>query len=181
VANAPGGSITVGAQGAVLPPLSRSARNLPADGAYVVRGLIPGRYAVTVFDETYTRVTSRPVPLVLTASATKSYSAGPRAGTYTVRFVSGAAPVIDIDGHAVDGRGDVAEVSTSGYGGTAVRDGLSAGTYRYDPASFRSGGSSDAPVQDGPWWFGGPTSAFTITAGRTTHDGTIALHVHAAL
>jgi hypothetical protein len=183
-ANAPGGTLQVHSQGTTLPPLTRSEQRIASSGAYEVHGLIPGRYAVTVFDESYKRVVSRPKALTLTASpavVSKDYAAGPKAGAYTARFVSGSAPVHTVLGDAVNGSGDEATVLSLGTAGKAVADSLWPGTYRYQPKTFVNGGNYDVPAVDGPWWFGGISSSFVIRAGSTTNDGTIALHVHASL
>jgi hypothetical protein len=98
-----------------------------------------------------------------------------------VRFRSGSAPAQRTGAQARSTAGDLIGFGTSaGYTATgrATAAGLRPGTYSYLPSSFRSAAFWDAPVSDGPWWFGAVARTFTVTAGRTTDDGTIALHVH---
>ena len=178
----PEGRVRVRTLGSVLPDIDRESDSLDSTGHYAIHGLIPGAYEVIAFAGDRT---SRPTAVTLLASTTKNLTAGPKPGTYRVRFVSGSAPIWHVDAEARDRAGDVATISTrsltsTNRTGRAVAGDLRPGTYRYSPSSFVHGADdANAPVVDGPWWFGAISSTFTIRAGRTTDDGTIALHVHA--
>lgn len=178
-ANAPSGSsVNLRAHGTLWPILTAGGSSVDASGNYVLRGAIPGVYDVTV--SAAHRVDSRPVLLTLTASTTKDLAAGPKAGGYTVRFRSGAAPAQRTGAQARSTAGDLIGFGTSvGYTATgrATATGVRPGSYSYLASSFRNAAYYDAPVSDGPWWFGAVSRTFTVTAGRITDDGTIALHV----
>lgn len=178
--NAAGGQLAVEAL-PILWPRSVFGGGVDASGNYVVRGLIPGRYRITVSaPESARRVDSRPSRLTLTASTTKDFAAGPRASAYTARFLSGSAPAQRVLVQARSSGGDLFSFSTSvsrtATGRVTVKD-LRPGTYSYLASSFRLAAFYDAPVSDGPWWFGAVASTFTLSAGRTTDDGTFAVHV----
>jgi hypothetical protein len=183
IAGGPVASVVVRPAGSVLPVLDRRFQSDSGSTSYTVRGLIPGRYTVTI-QPSGDALSPRPKALTLAASPTtvvQNSAVGPKPGTYTVRFVSGAAPVQDVFVTAADGHGDVTEIVTGGTGGRATVRGLQAGTYRYVRSSFAASGDGNAPAADGPWWFGAVSRTFSVTAGRTTDDGTIALHVRATL
>jgi hypothetical protein len=180
---ATGAEVLVTTSGGVLFELRRYSREIGSTGRYTVQGLIPGVYDVQVlFPGGSDRLTSRTTTVTLLASTTKTLAVGPIQGKYRARFVSGSAPIPHIDVTARNGAGDIAGIAPlrPNTAGRVEAQGLWAGTYRYLPSSFAYNLSdSNVPAVDGPWWFGALSSTFTIAAGRTTDDGTIALHVRA--
>lgn len=182
-----GGSLRLRTHGDMVPQRERFSTGNPLEstGPYEVGGLIPGTYDVVRFPGPGNRLFGRDTTLTLTRSTLKDFGQTPKGGTYRVRFMSGSAPVPHVYAEARNGSGDVASISTSyrsntNRTGRAVADSLWPGTYRYTASSFARGQPEDnVPTVDGPWWFGVSSSTFTITSGRTTDDGTIALHVRA--
>jgi hypothetical protein len=175
-AGAARGTVSLNAQGPALPRFGRGGK-VDTANHYVVRGLLPAAYTVRVTPaDLRVRLASRAQRLTLTASISKDLAAGPRPGVYTARFVSGAAPVTTGNselGGASSAAGGRATFST-GADGRARIDTLQPGVYRYQPTWPFA-----VPAIDGPWWFGAPSGGFTISSGRTTDVGTVALHVHA--
>jgi hypothetical protein len=164
----------------VLPPLDRRFYREAGSTSYTVRGLIPGRF--TVHATGSATLDSRPKAITLTGSpstVTQDLVLGPKPGRYTVRFVSGSAPIANIGITARDAAGDVTDIQTQGTSkGRATADGLRPGTWRYDTSSFgHAGETTNVPAADGPWWFGAVSRTFTVRAGRTTNGGTVALQV----
>jgi hypothetical protein len=181
-----GGGVLLRSHGPAEPPLEASSTafgpELRSTGRYVVRGLVPGVYDV---ERSEGSGSSAAGTVTVTGPTTLSFDDGAEPGAYRARFVSGSAPIRLITARAHDAAGHEAYLSTDGRSsvagsGVVAVSGLPAGTYRYSPSSFAAHVPADgnAPAVDGPWWFGGIASTFTIRAGRTTDDGTIALHAH---
>ena len=178
---AAGGEVRVTASGGVLFGLHRLSREIGSTGQYTVEGLIPGVYDVDILPAGGSATPiSRAITVTLVASTTKTLAVGPKRGAYRVRFMSGSAPIRHIVATARNGAGDIARIGPSRpdpVGRVEAQD-LWPGTYRYVPSSFADS-DGNVPAVDGPWWFGAISRTFTIAAGRTTDDGTIALHVRA--
>jgi hypothetical protein len=168
VPGATSGTVTAGD-----PTLFTRVGAIDADGTYVVDGLVPGAFRVTVQEPD--RTPSAPTAVTLTGSATQDLPRAAQPATYKAWFISGGAGVPRIRGTAVDAAGDVVRFGPSTDDGHVVIDGLPPGMYRYREPTFVG---SIAAV-DGPWWFGPPTGTFTLRAGATTDVGPVVLHIHA--
>lgn len=143
------------------------------DGTYLIDGLVPGAFPVTVQEPG--RVPSDPTTVTLTGAGSKDLPRAPEPATYKAWFISAGAGVPRITGTALDTAGHVVRFGPATTDGHVLIDGLAPGTYHYQKSTF----AGTIAAVDGPWWFGAPTGTFTLRAGATTDVGPVVLHIHA--
>jgi hypothetical protein len=168
VSGATSGAVSVGD-----PALFPRVGAIGADGAYVVNGLVPGAFPVTVSEPD--RIPSPPTTVTLSGSADQDLPRAAQPATYKAWFISGGAGVPRITGTAVDTVGHVVRFGPSTDAGHVGIANLAPGTYRYRQTTF----TGTIAAVDGPWWFGPPTGTFTLRAGATTDVGPVVLHIYA--
>jgi hypothetical protein len=167
VADAGSGQVAIGD-----PQLLERTGSIDASGAYALQGLVPGAYPVVV--TTPKREESTPVGVVVSAEQPViDLQPGPRPSTFKGWFIATGAGVPTITGTATDAAGHQVAFGPTTDQGHVTIGGLTAGTYAYDPESFRG----SAPTVDGPWYYQAPTGTFSLSDDAITDVGPIVLHV----